>query len=122
MSVLGHYSAGDENARMALDRNRVEWVRTCELLDRWLPPPPATVIDVGGGPGRQARHLLDLGYQVTLYDLVPKHVEQAAARGVPAEAAEAALPADQHDAEDLHPAIQAGLRDLSPCAPGSAGG
>ncbi|PRY19157.1 ubiquinone/menaquinone biosynthesis C-methylase UbiE [Pseudosporangium ferrugineum] len=69
---------------MSLDRNQVEWLRTCELLTRWLPSPPATVIDVGGGPGRQARHLLDHGYDVTLYDLVPKHVDQAAARGVPA--------------------------------------
>jgi SAM-dependent methyltransferase len=89
VGVIDHYSAGDENARMALDRNRVEWVRTCELLDRWLPPPPATVVDAGGGPGRQARHLLDLGYQVTLYDLTPKHVDQAGARGVPARVADA---------------------------------
>lgn len=69
---------------MTLDRNQVEWVRTCELLARWLPAPPARVLDVGGGPGRQARHLLDRGFDVTLYDLVPKHVLQAKARGVPA--------------------------------------
>lgn len=83
-NVVGIYTDGDEDIRLSLDRNKVEWLRTCELLARWLPPPPATVIDVGGGPGRQARHLLDHGYDVTLYDLVPKHVEQATARGVPA--------------------------------------
>lgn len=82
--VVDHYTAGDEDIRMGLKRNHVEWARTCELLARWLPPPPATVLDVGGGPGRQARYLLDQGYRVTLYDLVPKHVRQAATRGVPA--------------------------------------
>ena len=87
--VVGHYTAGDEDIRMSLDRNVVEWVRTCELLERWLPPAPATVLDVGGGPGRQARHLLDRGYAVTLYDPVPKHVTQARERGVPAYAGDA---------------------------------
>lgn len=82
--VIGHYTAGDEDLRMSLDRNQVEWERTCELLARWLPTPPAQVIDVGGGPGRQARHLLERGYDVTLYDLVPKHVHQAQERGVAA--------------------------------------
>lgn len=83
-NAVGIYTDGDEDVRLSLDRNQVEWLRTCELLARWLPSPPATVIDVGGGPGRQARYLLDHGYDVTLYDLVPKHVDQAAARGVPA--------------------------------------
>ena len=73
--VVDLYTAGDEDIRMTLDRNELEWIRTCELLTRWLPPPPATVVDAGGGPGRQARHLLDHGYDVTLYDLVPKHVQ-----------------------------------------------
>jgi SAM-dependent methyltransferase len=83
-AVVNLYTAGDEDVRMALERNQLEWVRTCELLARWLPSPPATVIDAGGGPGRQARHLLDCGYDVTLFDLVPKHVQQAKARRVPA--------------------------------------
>jgi SAM-dependent methyltransferase len=90
--VVEHYTQGDENVRMSLARNRVEWVRTGELLARWLPPAPARVLDVGGGPGRQARQLLDLGYDVTLLDVVPKHVRQAVARGVPAVLADARRP------------------------------
>jgi SAM-dependent methyltransferase len=98
--VIDLYTAGNEDIRMTLDRNWLEWVRTCELLTRWLPPPPATVIDAGGGPGRQARHLLDQGYDVTLYDLVPKHVKQAQARGVPAHVADARhLPAGDATAD-----------------------
>jgi len=83
-AVVDLYTAGDEDGRMVRDHNWLEWVRTCELLARWLPPPPAVVVDAGGGPGRQARHLLDRGYDVTLYDIVPKHVDQAEARGVAA--------------------------------------
>jgi len=98
--VVDIYTAGDEDIRMTQDRNQLEWVRTCELLARWLPPPPATVIDAGGGPGRQAKHLLDRGYDVTLYDLVPKHVEQAEARSVPAHVGDARhLPARDETAD-----------------------
>ncbi|MET3429573.1 SAM-dependent methyltransferase [Actinoplanes tereljensis] len=94
------YTLGDEDIRMTLDRNQVEWVRTCELLARWLPPAPGRVIDAGGGPGRQARHLLDLGYEVTLYDIVPKHVDQARAKGVPAQVGDARrLPAGDETAD-----------------------
>jgi SAM-dependent methyltransferase len=89
MTVVDIYTAGDEEARMIKDRNQLEWIRTCELLKRWLPSAPAKVIDIGGGPGRQARHLLDLGYDVTLYDLVPRHIQQATTRGLTAHLADA---------------------------------
>src|SRR5215203_1900883 len=49
------------------------------LLRRHLPPVPARVLDVGGGPGAYARWLADLGYDVYLVDPVPLHVEQATA-------------------------------------------
>jgi len=83
-TVVDIYAAGDEDTRMTEGRNQLEWIRTCELLDRWLPAAPAVVIDAGGGPGRQAAHLQGLGYAVTVFDIVPLHIEQATARGVPA--------------------------------------
>lgn len=33
-----------------------------------LPPPPATVLDVGGGAGHQSLPLVRAGYDVTLLD------------------------------------------------------
>jgi SAM-dependent methyltransferase len=42
-----------------------------------MPPAPARVLDVGGGPGAHAVWLEDLGHEVTLIDPVPLHVEQA---------------------------------------------
>lgn len=49
--VVELYDAGDEDARMVHVRNRVEWERTLELLERWLPPVPARWLGVGGASG-----------------------------------------------------------------------
>ncbi|MEA2170600.1 MAG: hypothetical protein QOF76_3900 [Solirubrobacteraceae bacterium] len=56
----------------------LERVRTWELLERHLPPAPARVLDVGGGPGVHAEWLASRGYAVRLIDPVHEHVEQAA--------------------------------------------
>jgi ubiquinone/menaquinone biosynthesis C-methylase UbiE len=83
-----HYNAGIERDRLLPGGEpRLELARTLELLERYLPPPPAAVLDVGGGPGVYASRLARDGYRVTLIDVLPLHVEQAAA-----------LSADQPDA------------------------
>ena len=69
---------------MVTAANRVEWERTLELLEQWLPPAPARLLDIGGGPGRYAAWLAERGYTVQLLDPVTKHVGQARARGVEA--------------------------------------
>jgi SAM-dependent methyltransferase len=51
-------------------------LRTWDIFARHLPP-AGRVLDVGGGPGIHAAHLAGLGYDVTLVDPVPGHVEQA---------------------------------------------
>ena len=58
----------------------VEYLRTVEVLERFLPDAPATVLDIGGGPGRYAQLLAKRGYTVQLLDPVPLHVEQAQAK------------------------------------------
>ena len=73
------YAACDESARLGTGVFRLELERTRELLAAHLPPPPAVVLDVGGGPGVHARWLAGLGYEVHLIDIVPRHVEQARA-------------------------------------------
>ncbi len=45
---------------------------------RWhLPPPPAPVVDVGGGAGQQSLPLARRGYEVTLVDPSPAMLERA---------------------------------------------
>ena len=76
----GHYGRGIERERLfSGGEPRLELARTLELLERFLPAPPADLLDVGGGPGVYARILADKGFQVDLVDVVPLHVEQAAA-------------------------------------------
>jgi len=77
-AILKHYGTGYEKERLAAGASRIEFVRTKELLRRFLPPPPASVLDVGGGPGAYAAWLSDLGYRVHLIDAIQLHVEQAA--------------------------------------------
>ena len=75
--VLDHYALGREQDRLSRGHGRLEALRTTELLHRWLPPPPATVLDVGGAAGRYALPLAERGYDVHLLDPVPLHLEQA---------------------------------------------
>lgn len=77
-----YYAGGREAGRLAAGAGRLEFWRTRELLDRWLPPAPATVVDVGGGAGAYAVPLGAAGYDVHLLDPAPLHVEQARAAGV----------------------------------------
>jgi SAM-dependent methyltransferase len=89
---------GEERDRLLSPFGQVELIRTCEILERALPPAPAAVADVGGGPGRYALWLAEGGYTVRHRDLVELHLEQlardAAARDLPIDSAIA-------DARDL---------------------
>ena len=80
-SFFAHYGAGVERDRLEGGMSRLEFARTKELLERFLPPAPADVLDVGGGPGAYADWLAEHGYRVHLVDAVPLHVEQARVRG-----------------------------------------
>jgi ubiquinone/menaquinone biosynthesis C-methylase UbiE len=75
--ILDHYATGYEAVRLQTGPSQLELARTQELLSRHLPAPPATILDVGGGPGPYARWLAGQGYAVHLIDPVPLHVEQA---------------------------------------------
>lgn len=78
MRFYGETVNEDSRLRSSAD-GRMELVRTQELLRRFLPPAPARVLDVGGGTGIHAEWLVKDGYDVTLVDPVPRHVETAAA-------------------------------------------
>jgi SAM-dependent methyltransferase len=75
--VLFHYESVEEENRLLIGTGQIEFVRTEEVLRRHLPSSPAQVLDVGGATGIHARWLADAGYQVSLIDLSPRHVEIA---------------------------------------------
>jgi|SRR5579859_7867069 len=75
--IEGYYNQGREQNRLTTGVGPLELARTQELLLRYLPNPPATILDVGGGVGRYAFWLADRGYTVHLIDIMPLHIEQA---------------------------------------------
>jgi SAM-dependent methyltransferase len=87
-AIRSYYDLGREQSRLET-WCRTEFVRTSELLDRFLPPAPARVLDVGGGSGVYATPLMEDGYDVVLVDPVALHVEQALGKGVEAEVGDA---------------------------------
>ena len=72
-----YYERGEEADRLsASGSGQLEFERTKQIVLRQLPPPPAMVADIGGGPGRYAFWLAGLGYRVLHRDIVPLHVQQ----------------------------------------------
>ena len=75
--IANHYNSGYEKQRMSIDVGKLARERSRELLTRFLPPAPAKIRDVGGGPGGHACWLAKKGYEVHLIDIIPLHIEQA---------------------------------------------
>ncbi len=63
--MVRHYeTVKGEATRLAKGSHRLEFERTKEILLRYLPPPPAQILDVGGGPGAYAFWLAERMYRV----------------------------------------------------------
>lgn len=65
-SLYDHRSEYEWNR---LERHPTEYAVTLRAMADYMPPAPASVLDIGGGPGRYAIALTRQGYQVTLVDL-----------------------------------------------------
>ncbi len=63
------------------ERHRTEFAVTLRATAEFLPPPPARILDIGGGPGRHAIALAKRGYQVTLLDLSLGNLRLAQRKG-----------------------------------------
>jgi ubiquinone/menaquinone biosynthesis C-methylase UbiE len=56
--------------------HKLEFDTTLRFLKKYLPK-KGKILDAGGGPGRYSVELARQGYDVTLLDLVPEHIEFA---------------------------------------------
>lgn len=75
--IQRYYDRGLEIQRLSGAVGQLEHFRTKEIISRYLPDPPAIILDVGGGPGIYACWLAKAGYGVHLIDLIPLHAKQA---------------------------------------------
>jgi ubiquinone/menaquinone biosynthesis C-methylase UbiE len=78
--ISRYYQEVAEEGRLAAGPSQLEFARTQEVVLRYLPPPPARILDVGGAAGAYALWLADRGYQVHLIDAMPRLVEEARRR------------------------------------------
>jgi SAM-dependent methyltransferase len=75
--IVDYYSAYDEEGRLG-DENSIEFLRSADIIARTLPAHRNEILDVGGAAGRYSFWLAGLGHEVTLIDMTPKHISQAA--------------------------------------------
>jgi SAM-dependent methyltransferase len=67
-SMEQYYAEFPEDDRLKSGFGQLEFERTKTIVQRFLPPPPAVVADVGGGTGPYSFWLASLGYVVHLID------------------------------------------------------
>ncbi|MCI0514750.1 class I SAM-dependent methyltransferase [candidate division KSB1 bacterium] len=81
VEIIDYYTqTGIENDRLKQGVGRFEYLRTQEIIRRYLSAPGMTILDVGGGPGIYAFWLAEMGAAVHLIDLTPAHLRIAQAR------------------------------------------
>ncbi len=73
-TVESYYDTNVQLEWERFDRHRMEFAITKRVLARFLPPPPVSILDCGGGPGRYSIHLAQQGYSVTLLDLAKNNL------------------------------------------------
>src|SRR5262245_32916281 len=74
------YRQTPQEDRLGQGHFLLEALRTRELIQRFAPPPPATVADIGGAAGAYALWMADFGYTVHLIDTAPRLVAEARRR------------------------------------------
>ena len=73
-------NAGQEWERLTFEHEPHRWLEFqvgMQIMEKYLPPAPARMLDVGSGPGRYAIALAERGYRVTLFDLSGQSLELA---------------------------------------------
>jgi len=79
-AIAEYYGQAPEETRLQQGPFQLEEARTRELIHRFAPPPPGTVLDVGGAAGAYALWLAEQGYSVHLIDAAPRLVAEARRR------------------------------------------
>ena len=75
--IIDYYTQYSDDTRLSRGRGKLEKARTLSILQRYLPPPPAIIYDIGGGTGVYSFILKEKGYTVHLLDITRSHIEEA---------------------------------------------
>jgi SAM-dependent methyltransferase len=75
--IVRHYEMIEEGRRITEGLGQLELLRIQEVLGRYLPASPRSILDVGGATGVHASWLAAQGHKVHVVDPMPHHVEEA---------------------------------------------
>lgn len=75
--ALLHYQTIDEEFRLLRPSGALEFIRSIDIIQRFIAKPPATILDIGGGCGIYSCYFAKQGYELTLIDAVESHIEKA---------------------------------------------
>lgn len=104
--VKSYYDANPEREWARLEQHRTEFAVTMRAFSDYLPAQPATLLDIGGGPGRYSIALARMGYAVTLLDLSSVELDFARAKA-------------KEEGVELADYVRANALDLSALSPAS---
>ena len=76
-TIKSYYAGGVEKQRLIVDK--LEGIRSKEIIERYLPAQKADIIDIGGATGFYSFWLQQMGHRVTLVDLSPENIDAAKA-------------------------------------------
>lgn len=79
-NVEDFYNQASEETRLENGMGIFEFERVKALIEKHLHKPNMIILDVGGGTGKYAEWLSDLGHQVHLVEPVMKHIKLAQKR------------------------------------------
>jgi ubiquinone/menaquinone biosynthesis C-methylase UbiE len=79
-TIRNFYDTRPEEHRLESGASQLEALRTRQLIQRFAPRRPCTVLDVGGAAGPYALWLSELGHRVHLVEPVPRLVLEAKRR------------------------------------------
>ena len=109
--LAGRYNAMDGNLGQVVRRELL-----ARQLDAHLPPPPARVVDVGGGAGQQSIPLAKAGYEIAILDTSAQMLEEARRRLEPeGERVRRRVQLVQGDGEDMPEVLGAETFDAALC-------
>jgi ubiquinone/menaquinone biosynthesis C-methylase UbiE len=75
--VYQYYENYNENER--IERHPIEFIRSKEIISRYLPSMPIKIADLCGASGHYAYWLAEKGHEVHLMDLSEKHIKETIA-------------------------------------------
>ena len=94
-AIAEYYQQWPEERRLEDGPFLLEAIRTRELIERYSPKAPATVLDIGGAAGAYSFWLAEAGHSVHLLDAAPRLIAEA----------------DRRNATSLHPLVSCQVGD-----------